>query len=553
MKKLLKKLLCLSLAAILGGTTIALAACAGSGNEEGKVVMSFVAGTNLLPDEDKVEAAVDAYCQETYGIGVIFKHVNIYDQASVYTNWLGANEEIDIVNLCFVDPMQYINEKRIRPLTELIDEENAPYLSKTLDSRPDMKLLDKKGTLYGIGTQEIAPAYSGSMIIFKKSVLEKIGLYGEGEGQYKDYDVVRYEDLDKLFAAIKSNPETNKTEEGADVYPCPIIASTAPTSAFVAADFMSSGTSSPLAVLEVEPDGSTSPEVVNYYELETFKTYIEKVSEWNAKGYIHPDAVTATDPYTTMIESGRWVSMFLSLSPGLVQTYNSDKKMTEPGDEWIPLALTDVPYYTSSTPLMAMAINSKSKRPEKAMRIIDAIFSDEKLVNMLQYGIEGEHWVYVGEEEGNPIGKEEGYIYLTQNNLDKQLYTGLPGIYGDKDKVYTVIDEGGDFETLIAESEASNKLTMQIAEEALSHSSVATGFIYDPSKQKARISNIEGSVLSQYVATLTTGKGSKGSDGTYTGSGSTYDNFIKALKNAKVDLVIADKQEQLDEWLALKG
>ncbi len=61
------------------------------------------------------------------------------------------------MNLCFVDPMQYINEKRIRPLTELIDEENAPYLSKTLDSRPDMKLLDKKGTLYGIGTQEIAP------------------------------------------------------------------------------------------------------------------------------------------------------------------------------------------------------------------------------------------------------------------------------------------------------------------------------------------------------------------------------------------------------------
>lgn len=553
MKKFLKKLLCLSLAGILGGSTIALAACAGGGNEEGKVVMSFVAGTNLLPDEGKVEKAVDEYCQETYGIGVTFKHVNIYDQASIYTNWLGANEEIDILNMCFIDPMQYINEKRIRPLAELINEENAPYLSKTLDSRPDMKLLDKKGTLYGIGTQEIAPAYSGSMIIIKKSVLEKIGMYGEGEGQYKDYDVVRYEDLDKLFAAIKSNPETNKTEEGADVYPCPIIASTAPTSAFVAADFMSSGTSSPLAVLEVEPDGTTEPKVVNYYEMETFKTYINKVSEWNEKGYIHPDATTTSDTYTTMLESGRWVSMFISLAPGLLASYNADTKMLDEGDEFIPLALTDVPYYTSSTPLMAMAINSKSKRPEKAMRIIDAIFGDEKLVNMLQYGIEGEHWVYAGEAEGNSIGKEKGYVYLTKNNLDKQLYTGLPGIYGDKDKVYTFIDEGGNLETLIAESEASNELTMQIAEEALKNSSIATGFIYDPRKQKARISNIEGSVLAQYVATLTTGKGAKGSDGTYTGPGSTYDKFIKALKNAKVDLVIADKQEQLDEWLALKG
>ena len=118
---------------------------------------------------------------------------------------------------------------------------------------------------------------------------------------------------------------------------------------------------------------------------------------------------------------------------------------------------------------------------------------------------------------------------------------------------YMFIDEGGNLETLIAESEASNELTMQIAEEALKNSSIATGFIYDSRKQKARISNIEGSVLAQYVATLTTGKGAKGSDGTYTGPGSTYDKFIKALKNAKVDLVIADKQEQLDEWLALKG
>lgn len=553
MKKFLKKLLCLSLAGILGGSTIALAACAGGGNEEGKVVMSFVAGTNLLPDEGKVEKAVDEYCQETYGIGVTFKHVNIYDQASIYTNWLGANEEIDIVNLCFVDPMQYINEKRIRPLTELIDEENAPYLSKTLDSRPDMKLLDKKGTLYGIGTQEIAPAYSGSMIMFKKSVLEKIGMYGAEAGKYDHYDVVGYDDLDKLFAAIKSNPETNKTAEGTDVYPCPIITSTAPTTAFVSADLMTSGTSSPLAVLEVKPDGTTEPKVVNYYEMETFKTYINKVSEWNEKGYIHPDATTTSDTYATLIESGRWVSMFLALSPGLVTTYNSDKAVIGEGDEWIPLALTDVPYYTSSTPLMAMAINSKSKRPEKAMRIIDAIFGDEKLVNMLQYGIEGEHWVYAGEAEGNPIGKEEGYIYLTQNNLDKQLYTGLPGVYGDKNKVYVFLKEGENLNKVITEAEASNDLTLEIAEKALKNSSIATGFIYDPRKQKARISNIEGSVLAQYVATLTTGKGAKGSDGTYTGPGSTYDKFIKALKNAKVDLVIADKQEQLDEWLALKG
>ena len=550
MKKKMRSILTVAIAGMMAASVMGLVACNNSSDESGKVVMAFVAGTNLLPDESKVEAAVDAYCEETYGIGVTFKHVNIYDQASIYTNWLGANEEIDILNLCFVDPMQYINEKRILCLDDLITEENAPYLSETLESRPDMKLLDTKGSLYGIGTQEIAPVYNGGMIIFKRSTLQTLGLYGEGEGQYQEWDQIGYDDLDVIFEAIQSNPATNKTANGATVYPCPIIASTVPFSTFAPADYMSSGTQSPLAVLKVEEDGSTKPEVVNYYEMDTFKQYIEKVSEWNAKGYIHPDALTTSSSFGDMLDSGQWVSMFLSLSPGLIQQYNMD--YMEEGDSWIGLSLTETPFYTSSTPYLAMAINSKSKRPNKAMRIIDAIFSDEKLVNMLQYGLEGVHWEYATTEEDPDIGKENGYITLTKNNIDNKLYTGLPGVYGNKGIVYTAISDGVNVKELIEEAVASEEMTIEYGNESLEHSSVATGFIYDPSKQKVRIQNIEGNVISRYLSQLTTGKGKAGTDGTYTGPGSTYADFIVALKNAKVDNVIADKQEQLDAWLALQ-
>lgn len=550
MKKKMRSILTVALAGMMAGSVMGFAACNNSSDESGKVVMAFVAGTNLLPDESKVEAAVDAYCEETYGIGVTFKHVNIYDLSSVYTNWLGANEEIDILNLCFVDPMQYINEKRILCLDDMITEENAPYLFETLESRPDMKLLDTKGNLYGIGTQEIAPAYGGSMIIFKRSTLQTLGLYGEGAGQYQDWDLIGYDDLDAIFEAIKSNPATNKTESGATVYPCPIIASTAPYSAFAPADYMSSGTQSPLAVLKVEEDGSTKPEVVNYYEMDTFKQYIEKVSEWNAKGYIHPDALTTSSSFGDMLDSGQWVSMFLGLQPGLIPQYNTD--YSEEGDSWIALALTEVPYYTSSTPMLSMAINSKSRRPNKAMRIIDAIFSDEKLVNMLQYGLEGEHWEYASTEENPNIGKENGYIIQTKNNLDNNLYTGLPGVYGNKNLVYSTLASKDNITELIEESVAYEEMTIEYADEALAHSSVAAGFIYDNNKQKVRIQNIEGNVISRYLSQLTTGKGKVGTDGTYTGPGSTYADFIAALKNAKVDNVIADKQEQLDAWLALQ-
>lgn len=551
MKKKTHSLVAILLAGMMAGSVAGLAACNNSSDESGNVVIAYVAGTNLLPDEEKVQAAVDAYCQETYGIGITFKHVNIYDQASVYTNWLGANEEIDILNLCFVDPMQYINEKRILCLDDLVTEENAPYLYETLETRPDMKLLDTEGNLYGIGTQEIAPVYGGGMIIFKRSTLQTIGLYGEGEGQYEEWDLIDYDDLDTIFEAVASNPATNKTENGSTVYPCPIISATAPYSTFAPADFMSSGTQSPLAVLKVEEDGSTKPEVVNYYEMDTFKEYLEKVSEWNAKGYIHPDALTTTSTYGDMLDSGQWVSMFLSLQPGLIPTYNMED--VEEGDSWMALVLTEVPYYTSSTPLMSMAINSKSKRPNKAMRIIDAIFSDEKLVNMLQYGLEGVHWEYAETEEDPDIGRENGYITLTEENLEQSLYTGLPGVYGNKNIVYSAIAKSDDMAEKIKEAVAYEQLTLEYSEEALQHSSVAAGFIYDNSKQKVRIQNIEGNVISRYLSQLVTGKGKAGTDGTYTGPGSTYADFIEALENAKVDTVIADKQEQLDAWLALQN
>lgn len=551
MKKKMRSICAVLLAGMVTGSVAGLTACNNTSDESGNVVMAYVAGTNLLPDEEKVQAAVDAYCQETYGIGITFKHVNIYDQASVYTNWLGANEEIDILNLCFVDPMQYINEKRILCLDDYITEENTPYLYETLDSRPDMKLLDTEGNLYGIGTQEVAPAYSGGMIIFKRSVLETIGMYGDGEGQYQVWDNVGYEDLDRLFEAIQSNPATNKTSTGATVYPCPIISSTAPYSYFAQADYMSSSTQSPLAVLKVEEDGSTKPEVVNYYEMDTFKEYIEKVSEWSAKGYIHPDALTTTSTHSDLLNSGQWVSMFLALSPGFIPQYNMD--FTDGEDEWIAFSLTEVPYYTSSTPLMSMAVNSKSKRPNKAMRIIDAIFSDETLVNMLQYGLEGVHWEYAATEEDPNIGKENGYITLTEENVSKSLYTGLPGVYGNKNIVYSTVAKSDDMAAEIEESVIYEELTVEYANLALEHSSVAAGFIYDTSKQKVRIQNIEGNVISRYLSQLVTGKGKAGTDGTYTGAGSTYADFIQALKNAKADLVIADKQEQLDAWLALQN
>ncbi len=176
------------------------------------------------------------------------------------------------------------------------------------------------------------------------------------------------------------------------------------------------------------------------------------------------------------------------------------------------------------------------------MIYIDLMLKDVELMNTLQFGIKGEHYELLDEETG-VIGLPNG---LTAESSG---YYGLPGVYGDKNHIYTMKGETQSLADAVEQKKQTVAIDTKMSEDALKNSSKGVGFVYDNKKQAARIAGLD-SLVSQYVGILSVGKGNKGSDGTYTGPGSTYAEFIEKLEKAKINLVIADKNEQFQNWLA---
>ena len=160
----------------------------------------------------------------------------------------------------------------------------------------------------------------------------------------------------------------------------------------------------------------------------------------------------------------------------------------------------------------------------------------------MMFGVEGEEWKFVD--------KEHGYVTEQSPGSRTNNYV-IGGFWGDYAMCYKYVKDDADIEATIARQLKIDKKSQEFQKIAYTHTSPALGFIYKPDKSHTTtIKNISANVMSQYYLTLACGGGSKGSDGTYTGSGSTYDDFIQALNKAKIGKIIEDKQAQYNKWKA---
>jgi putative aldouronate transport system substrate-binding protein len=147
------------------------------------------------------------------------------------------------------------------------------------------------------------------------------------------------------------------------------------------------------------------------------------------------------------------------------------------------------------------------------------MYSDKEVVNLIQWGIEGEHYVFADEEIGL-VTQPEGITAETNG------YFMPLGLYGDARMIY-FDNVGNNPETNTAYTEA-----------ALGNKTKGVGFAYDPSAMTNQIMAIQG-VITEYQAALDTGTAD---------IETTYPEFIQKLKDNGIDEVIADKQAQFDAW-----
>ena len=261
-----------------------------------------------------------------------------------------------------------------------------------------------------------------------------------------------------------------------------------------------------LGILDLASDGSLT--VVDWYETDGFLTLARQMRGLYLKGYITQDAVVAQDSGTEMIRSGR---AFCSIATILPVGGDQGTDLDNPTGI-VEVQLAGAPQLLSSydAGLEGVCISSACKNAEKAMRFLELLYTDPYVVNLFEYGVEGEDYDLTDQGMVDSGGT---YFLLFGQPLNQTLR-------------YISVDSGEDYLARCAEFKSRDVV------------SPAFGFVFDASAV-AREAALCQAVVKQYFPVIDCGCVDPDTE---------IPKFIAALKEAGIDTIIAEKQRQLDQW-----
>ncbi len=256
-------------------------------------------------------------------------------------------------------------------------------------------------------------------------------------------------------------------------------------------------------------------EVVNLFETEEYASWVNLVRDWYTSGYIMEDIATSTSDKYTLFMNDAGFSFIARGKPG----YEAQEETSLGGMDVDCIPFTPAFANTSTVANVMWSIPMSSEHPEEAMQFLNLLYSDPEIFNLVIWGIEGEHYIKVSDTvitypEGVTMSDVGYYMQGWQFGNQYLEYT-LEGTNPD------IWDEMREFN--------ENAVTSQ-----------AMGFVFDSSNVKNEVAAVTN-VMDQYRLGLETGTLDPETE---------LPKFIQALKDAGIDMIIAEKQTQLDAWAA---
>lgn len=447
-------------------------------------------------DLPKILEKVNEYTKEKIGVTVDIKQISIGDYNSKMLVSTNTGEEFDLVFTCSWAHDYVANAQKgaFLPLDDLL-----PQYGKEMYESIDPKFWEAakiNGKIYGVPSEkEIG---SMPMWVFTKEYVDKYNI------PYQE--IHSLEDLEPYLKTIKENEP--------DVVPF-----------YLSKDF-----SSPIYMdriqepLGIEYDDETLT-VQNLFETEKMMNTLKTMRDYYLKGYINQDAATVT--------AEKAVKRFVTKGDG--QPYAEVAWGRDLGYEVVTSPIMDTVVTNGSARGALTAVSRTSKHPEKAVELLNLINTDEYLRNLLNYGIEGEHYEKVPvsqEEKAAAEGKQYIYDYKVKINEEKRTKYSV---------MYYV--QGGMFNTYVLDTEPIDKWNTfkEFNSEAVEAPSF--GFDFDLTPVATEVSTFRN-VLNEFGAAI------------YTGSVDPEEyvgKMLDKLNAAGIDKVKTEMQKQVDEWKATKN
>ena len=487
-KKMMAALLTMTLAAT------GLTACGGSGDsakgsssdDTYTVTVAYVG--DKKEDTDRIEKKINEIMKRDINMQIDIEPISWGAYSETMKLILSGGEKMDIVPVLVDQANSMVNAKQIIDLSDYIDKYGDNIKELLGDTA---KAANINNYVYGVTTGR--EWFCQTSVIMRQDILDDCGI--------DPSSITSYKDLTDVYATVK--------EKYPDMIMMASNNSTTPDVKYEMFDTLTDG-------FGVLMDHGQDTTVVDYYESDEYKDFVETMYDWQQKGYLSKDAATTTEGVENQIKAGAAFSYFAPNKPG----YDTRAELLC-GNKMAIAPISEAWAGTAQISYLTYGISSSCTDKDKAMQCLDYLYGNADILNLLNWGEEGVDYE-VKDAENGIIGYPEG-------KDDTNTYHLAEG--------WQLFDQ---FKMYIWEGDAPDIWEQTKAENDSALKSKAFGFTYDStgvSNELAALSNVKA----QYAPALGSGT---------VDPAETLPKFIEELKKAGIDKVIETKQEQLDKWLA---
>lgn len=462
-----------------------------------KLIVTYLTMSySRLDGLERIQNAINAIVRDEAGVEIELLTEDSQASFIDYPLWLTQGKRIDLMMLNYQDIQSYVKNGQLLALDDLIGQYGVE-IQAVVDSGYDLTSgTTVGGSVYGLSVASDGGGVGGGLWLTRRC-LEEAGF------RYDADHIYTMEELDTLFARLK--------ELYPDQYPLGQLTAgnTFSTNQFFYGIDNPFGSGDASGSLDMK-----TGQVINFYETDRYREFLNWMRKWYMSGYIYPDAAYTGFSAVELINSGEILSIPLTSQPGM---YSAD----DIGEEIVCLSLSEVVQTYGGSRGMFWVIPATCQDPVKAMKFMDLMYSDQRIVNLFVWGEEGRDYRFL-DRDGGVIAYLEGVTIETA-----EYYNPL-GLYGDMRLAYSL---------------NSNELKVQqkdYAAKTLPIGREYAGFLFDEAPVTTEAWKVR-QVLSRYLPVLESG---------CVELDENYEAFLSALREAGIDTIIAEKQRQLDEWLA---
>jgi putative aldouronate transport system substrate-binding protein len=441
-------------------------------------------------DEAEIEAAINAYLMDKIYAKIDLLPIDWGPWDNKINLMVASREKVDIIFTAQWNKHSVnVSKGAFLELDGLLEQ----YGQGILQSLDKVLLAGSKidGKNYGVPTNKELAAQGG--IIYRADIAEELGLDMSKVKTIHDLDAVYQILLEKKPGMIPLYMKQGET-----------------LNAHYMGNYDALGdTAIPGIILK---DGE-STKVMPSYEVDRYVETLRITRQFFIKGYINKDAATNQTMNSDALKTGDVFSVTASLKPGkdaeLANQTGLNGKLAQ-------LELNAKTIATSETAGSMLGISSTSQDPVRAMMFINLLHTDKYLNNLLNYGIEEQHYIKVN----------DNVIKQTENTKDYN--PGSNWMFGNQFLNYVWDTE---------DPEKWNKFRDFNQNATLSP---GLGFVFDGDSVRAEVAAVVN-VNRQYQNALETGS---------VDIDKVLPEYIEKLKAAGIEKIISAKQAQFDKFLA---